>query len=153
MYFGLRMIFRQAGNHSSQKKGKTCCRLFKLKTLLKRSLTKAKFSNPLLKLIFLAKVRETWIHDYWNENTPDGIFHFFVSVIELEFQPIGFLITFIRKLIKMFILNLFSNIGRFNRKMKNAVRFSIIKIRISVNFMYLRSKLTSDICQKQSKTV
>ena len=32
--------------------------------------------------------------------------------------------------------------------MVNAVRFSIIKVRISINFMHLRPKLTSEICQK-----
>ena len=38
--------------------------------------------------------------------------------------------------------SVFSNIGRFNRKTVSTVRFSIIKIRISIIFMHLRSKPT-----------
>ena len=74
------------------------------------------------------------------------IFFIFLSVIELEFQMTGFLtchffIPFIRKLTQMLI-------GWFNRKTVSTVRFTIIKIRISMNFIHLRSKLTSEICQK-----
>ena len=55
------------------------------------------------------------MHYYRDESTPNDIFHFSVSVIELEFHKIGFLtrhflITFIRKLTKMFILTLLSRI-------------------------------------------
>ena len=41
-----------------------------------------------------------------------------------------------------------SHIGRFNRKMKKSLRFSIIKTRISIIFMHLQSKPTLKICQK-----
>ena len=81
-------------------------------------------------------------------------FQFSVSVIELEFQPIGFLarhffITFIRTLTQMLILTLFSRIlDGLTKKTINAVRFSIIKIRMLVICMHLRSKLTSEICQE-----
>ena len=44
--------------------------------------------------------------------------------------------------------SVFSNIVWFNRKTKNTVRFSIIKIRISVIFKHLHLKQTSEICQK-----
>ena len=44
--------------------------------------------------------------------------------------------------------SVFSNIGRYNRKMINAVRFFVIKIRISVIFTSLWSKLTSKTGQK-----
>ena len=40
---------------------------------------------------FLMKVQENWMHDYWNENTSNDIFHFSVSAIELMFQSIDFL--------------------------------------------------------------
>ena len=54
------------------------------------------------------------MRDYSSEMSND-IFQFSVSIIELEFQPIGFLthdffITFIRKLTQMLILTLFSRI-------------------------------------------
>ena len=63
----------------------------------------------------MTKVHEIKMHDYLNENESNDIFHFSVSVIELEFQPIGFLlghffVTFIRKLTQMLILTLFSRI-------------------------------------------
>ena len=44
--------------------------------------------------------------------------------------------------------SVFSNLGWFDRKTANRVRFSIIKIKISIIFMHLRSKLTSEICAK-----
>ena len=44
--------------------------------------------------------------------------------------------------------SVFSNTGLFNRKTKNTMRFSVIEIRISVVFMHLRSKPTSEIHQK-----
>ena len=85
------------------------------KAVLKCPLTEAKLSNALLKLIFLTKVHEIWMHDYWSENTSNDIFHFSITVIELEFQRKGtfeckFFITFIRKLTQMLILTLFSRI-------------------------------------------
>ena len=42
----------------------------------------------------------------------------------------------------------FSNVGQFFRKMKNIVKFSIIKIRIFIIFMSLRSKRMSEIYPK-----
>ena len=80
-------------------------------------------------------------------------FHFSVSIVELEFPPINFLAchfftTFIRKLLQMLILTLFSVFGWFNRKNADTVRFSIIKIRIFITFMHLRSKLTLEICHE-----
>ena len=55
------------------------------------------------------------MHNYWNENTWNDTFHFSVSVVELEFQQIGFLayhffLPFIRKLTQVFILTLFFRI-------------------------------------------
>ena len=35
---------------------------------------------------FLPKVHENWMNVYWSENTSNDIFHFSVSVIELEFS-------------------------------------------------------------------
>ena len=70
----------------------------------------------------------------------DDIFHFSVSVIELELQPIGFLgchffIPFIRKLTQMPILIPFCRIsGGINRKTKNTMRFYIIKNKNVYNF-------------------
>ena len=51
----------------------------------------------------MLKVHKIWLHDFWNENTSIDIFHFFVSVVEREFQQISFLphhffITLIQKL-------------------------------------------------------
>ena len=103
------------------------------------------------------KVHEIWMHDYWNENTSNDIFPFSVSVIEIKFQPIGFLachffFTFIQKLTKMLILTLFCSIlGYLIEKTINTVWFSIIfflKKRLSINFMHLRRKLISEICQQ-----
>ena len=56
------------------------------------------------------KMHENWMHDYNNQNT----INFFVSVIELELQPAGFLgchffITLI-KMTQMLIFTLFSQI-------------------------------------------
>ena len=42
----------------------------------------------------------------------------------------------------------FLNIGQFNRKKINTVRVFIIKIRISMSFTLLRSKLAPEICSK-----
>ena len=44
--------------------------------------------------------------------------------------------------------SVFSNTGWFIGETINAVRFSIIKIRTSINFMHLRLKLTLELCQK-----
>ena len=44
--------------------------------------------------------------------------------------------------------SVFSNDVWFNRKMVNTVQFFIIKIRISIIFKHLQSKLTSEICPK-----
>ena len=44
--------------------------------------------------------------------------------------------------------SVFSIIGRFKRKTKNEVRFPFIKIRISITFMHLRLKQTSEICKR-----
>ena len=72
----------------------------------------------------MAKVREIWMHDYWNKNMPNDFFHFSVSGTKLEFQQIGFLmchffITFIQKLTQMLILTLFSLIlGGLTKKDK-----------------------------------
>ena len=71
---------------------------------------------------FLTKVHENRMRDYWSEITSDDIFHFSVSVIELEFRPIGFLTChlfrhFYPKIDANANFNsVFSNIGVFNRK-------------------------------------
>ena len=44
--------------------------------------------------------------------------------------------------------SVFSNTVQCNRKMLNTVRFSIMKLRISTNFINFRSKLASKICEK-----
>ena len=45
--------------------------------------------------------------------------------------------------------SVFWNIGWFNRKTANTVRFFVFKLRISIILMYLRSNLTSEICPKK----
>ena len=53
------------------------------------------------------------------------------------------------QLTQMLILILFfSNIGPLKRKTVNVVRFSIIKIRICMNFKHLRSTLILETCHK-----
>ena len=112
-----------------------------------------RLTNELLKH-FLTKVNANWMHDYWSKNTSNDIFHTSVSVIELEFQPIGFsrlplFYHFYPKIdAKAHFNSLLSNVEWFNRKPKNTVRFSIIIIRISIIFMHLRSELFSEISQK-----
>ena len=64
-------------------------------------------------------------------------FHFFVSIVELEFQQISFLALPSHPLYTQIDSNayfnpIFSNIGLFNRKTKNTVRFFVRKIRISI---------------------
>ena len=59
----------------------------------------------------MTKVHKIWMYDYWNENRPNDIFHFSVSVVELKFQQISFLsfhfyVPFIRKLTLVLILTL-----------------------------------------------
>ena len=75
----------------------------------------AKRTKAVLKLIFLTKANEVWRRDYSSKNASNDAFHFSASIIEFEFQPIGFLvchffITFIGKLTEMLILALFSRI-------------------------------------------
>ena len=82
----------------------------------------------------------------------NDIFHFSVNVIEL--QPIHFLAChffchFYPKIdANAYFSSVFSNNEWFNRKTKDTVRFFTIKIRISIIFMHLRSKLTSEIGPK-----
>ena len=92
------------------------------------------------------------LHDYWNENVSNEFFSFFchyyrtrVAADRLSRMPLFH--QFYPKIDSNAHFNsVFSNIGWFNRKAVNTVRFSII--RISITFMHLRSKLTSEICQK-----
>ena len=130
-----------------------------LKAVLNCPLTEAKFSYALLKLFFFfffSFFNESgWKFHYWNENKSNDIFHYSVSLMELEFQPIlglsrmPFFHHFYPKIdVNAYFNCVFSNIGWFNRKTANAVRFPIIKIRISITFMHLRSKLTSEMCVK-----
>ena len=86
-------------------------------------------------------MHEIRMHDYWNENTSNDTFYFSVSVVELEFQPIGFLashffITFIRKWTQEPILTLCSRIlGDLTEKRRTQFfehRLSIVKIRRSI---------------------
>ena len=80
--------------------------------------------------------------------------YIFIFLLELEFQQKSFLayhffITFTWKLTQVLILTLFFRIlSDLTEKQKNAVRFSILKISLSIIFMHLRSKLISEICQK-----
>ena len=73
------------------------------------------------------------------------IFFIFLSVLQnLNFsQQVFSRVTFIAH-----FNSFFSNIGWFNRKTKNTVRFSTIKIRLSIFFMHLRSKPISEIHPK-----
>ena len=85
------------------------------------------------------------MHDYWNEKTSHGTFKFSVTN---RFSLWPLFHPFYPKIYSSAHFDsVFSNTGRFNRKTKNTVRFSIIIIRISI-FMHLRLKLTSEICQK-----
>ena len=127
--------------------------------VLKCPLIEAKFSNSFLKLIFWRKCVKLGCMII--EMKIRVMTFLFISITELEFQPIGFLVChffaiLIQKLTLTFILTLFSWI--LDGLTENTVRFSIIKI--SIIFMHLWSKLTSEICQKkkvwaekQSKTV
>ena len=63
----------------------------------------SKFFKRIFEAYFLTKMHEISMLDYWSENTSNDIFQFSVSVIEHEFQLIGFLVrhffvAFIRKL-------------------------------------------------------
>ena len=87
----------------------------KLKAGPKCPSIEAKYSKAVLKFIFLTKVNKICKHDYSSRNMSNDTFPFSVSVIELEFQQIGFLaryffISFIRKLTQILILVLFSGI-------------------------------------------
>ena len=79
---------------------------------------------------------------------------FYVSILELRisadrFSRMPLFHHFYSKTVANAHFNsVFSDMGWFNRKTINTVRFSIIKIRISVMFMYLRSKLTSEMYTK-----
>ena len=114
-------------------------------------IVEAKHSKAVLEFIYLAKAKEFCKHDYSMSNY---VFHFSVSIIEIEFQSIGFLAChFFHHFYPEIDSNAhfdsdFSNTGRFNRKTINTVRFSIIKIRISINIMYLCLKIIAEICKK-----
>ena len=58
------------------------------------------------------EVHKIWMHDYLNENTSNGTFHFSFRVVKLEFQQINFIpdhffITIVGKLTEVLILTLF----------------------------------------------
>ena len=99
------------------------------KDVLKCPLTETKLSIALLKLNWM-EMHENWMLDYWNENTSNDIFHFSVNVIELEFQPIGFLAIFHYFYPKIYVNahfnSVFSNNGWLNRKRANTDRFATI---------------------------
>ena len=71
------------------------------------------------------------MYDNRNENTANDAFHFSVSIVELEFQQIGFLAyhfftPFIRKLTQVLTLTLFSRIlGGLREKQKRQSNFPI----------------------------
>ena len=132
------------------------------KAVPKVHLLKQNILRQIWSIFFFTKANEICKLDYSNKNMLNNVFHFSVSITELEFQLIGFLayhffITFIQKLIQMLILTLFSGIlgsltekqtnkqQQQQKKTVNAAPFSIIKITISITFMHLRSKLTSEI--------
>ena len=104
-----------------------------------------------MKLIFLTKENEICSHDYSSKNMLNDIFPFSVSVYWARasanrfFWRDIFLTLFIRKMLLILFL---SNIKLFNRKTVNADQFSIVKIRMPINFMHFQSKLTSEIYQK-----
>ena len=50
----------------------------------------AKPSKAVLKFIFHTKVNEIIWHNYSSKNMSNNIVHFSVTIIALEFQPIGF---------------------------------------------------------------
>ena len=84
---------------------------------------------------FLTKVHKNWMHDYWNENTSNDIFHFSISFKELKFQPIGFLARhFFWKLTQMLILTLFFRISGGLTKTANTVWFFYYKNKNIYNF-------------------
>ena len=86
-----------------------------------------------------------------------NIFHFSVSVIELEFQHVigfhaqHFFFPFIRKLTQMHILTVFSNTvsglaekaKTTNRKTANTFLFFLCKNKNAI-FSHLRSKMTTE---------
>ena len=82
--------------------------------------------------LFFNKSAWNLVLDYWSENTYNDIFQFSVNVIELEFQLISFLVCHFHHLYQKIATNadfnyVFSNIGWFNRKMVNTVRFPSYK--------------------------
>ena len=93
-------------------------------------------------------------HDNRSENTSNGLFHFSVNITRFKFQSMGFLMhdffaSFIGKPAEAFISTaLSSKIPWFYWKTRNVSQFSVIKISTRTNFIHLRSKLTSEICQK-----
>ena len=99
------------------------------KAVLKCPLTKTKLSIALLKLN-LTKVYENWMHNYRSENVSNDIFRFSVSIIELEFQPTGFLVCHFYPKIGVnerlaHFNSVLSNTGWFKRQTKNTVQFSL----------------------------
>ena len=102
---------------------------FQLKAVLKCLLTGVKISNALLKLIFWWKCMKFGCMIIKEKNTSNDIFHFSVSVVELQFQPIDFLachffINYIQKLTQMLILTLFFRIlGGLTEKRKTLCDF------------------------------
>ena len=82
---------------------------------------------------------------YSSKTMPNEAFHFSASIIELEFQPIGFLISHVSLFRNLYpkiewsanFDSVFSNAVWFYKKKMTAVLFSIIKRRISIDFMHL----------------
>ena len=102
---------------------------------------------------FLTKMHKIWIHDYWNKNASNGTFHFSVSY-RTQFHRINslayhFFVIFIRKLSQVLVLTLiFRTLDDLTEKRKTLSDFPSYKIRISIVFLRLRSKLTSEMCPK-----
>ena len=106
----------------------------------------SKFFKHTFETYFLMKVHKAWMRNHWSENPSNYIYQFSESVIELEFQPIGFLgrhffITFVRKLTQMLILTVFFRIlagltekwrkrSIFYYKNKNIYNFYALTIKI-----------------------
>ena len=99
------------------------------KAVFKCPLTREKFSNALLKLIFCRKCIKFGCMIIEKKNASNGTFYFSVSVVKLEFQKISFLayhffITLTQKLTRVLILTLFFLIlGNLREKRKTLSNF------------------------------
>ena len=93
-------------------------------------------------------------HDYRSENASNDVSHFSVNIVEFEFQSIGFFYvghfcSFCPKISSNVNFDAFIH-ENFVVLLKNGKRHLILcyKINTLANFIRLRSKLSSELCQR-----